>query len=254
MEILDILEDVYSLIKTSEYGDKVKLIGNFALINNLKNYPLNFYFRSVTKDIDFDISISNVKNYIKDFSKILSRSNKYNFVVTNIKDTTKYDNAKILFDVYNKNNQLIISDINIDIEYKDRLFYTETEALSKVQDIEHAFVTKIMIETQDDTARRIKDLLDVYKILNTVFVNGITKGYILDLMKLYDKQFIHPTVWCEEKTVERHIKSVNKIIQKENLIKLNAEDIVYTFQNLIFGLIDNRLNNDAIFLQGRWWW
>lgn len=255
-EAYSILDRVYVAILNSNLREEVILIGAYALRLNIKDSFIRENIRPVTLDLDFDLNINlyNNREEIKELIKSIIKNalSEYYIEIKKCKFNENSLTIQIKFNVYSNNKEkLLYKNLGIDLSFKN---LREDEIVYRIQNIERALITKLYLETKDDSTRRNKDLVDIYKILRGTYINGITKNKVLQLLNYYNLQLIHPEVWLDYNTYEKHIESIDKV--KSNMLteEVKTELIVQEVGDFIVGLINPNVPDTAYFYNGLWYY
>lgn len=242
-----ILKTVYNYIRKSKIGSNSILIGAFALKINMNNESNNI--RPITKDIDFSYFDNDLELAIDYINFILESITEFKVIITKTKFRQETKTASIKFKAILKDGSEIRG-LGLDIGQKNK--YKNKIDINGIQRIEHALAIKIVLETKDESTRRTKDLVDIFKILTVKYKKGITKQYVLQILDSYDMTMLNPQVWLDKETIYSHTQALNKMEKSKQLGIYSAREVVLTTSKFLVGLINSNLADNSIFINGKW--
>lgn len=252
----DVLYSVFQQLQRSELGVNLKLIGAFALKINLQNYPLAARIRPSTQDIDFVFDLTNVQgttiNKITDSIAYIVEQTP-NFRIEVKKKKVRDKSLTIVFNAYSlQTGEHLVRSLKIDAGMKEQIIHK-----TMIQTVEEALVTKIMLETEDESTRRLKDVIDIYKILTTYYEGGITKGLYNYLKQEYQTPMIQPQVWFNQVVIQAHIDAVSTGKMRTTLkslqdLEVEPSNVIHYVAAFIRGISDPNTPDTSVFYKGQW--
>ena len=218
MELRDKILDI--ILKYPQY----KLVGGYSIIKNMKNSD---WEARATTDLDIRIC-SNIQ-----------KENNIDFLINILNDNNLKTEIKI---TKNNNYKIFVYDgkykIKVDIEYKDG-----SNIESNIKNLKESLKDKFELVMLMPN-KQFKNVVDVIICLHDEFPDGISKKEFLNIVNKDILYHIDLSIQIE----------LSQKFKPNILNGLKIEEYAIRFNSLLEGLLDDTIDENSIFKDGKWYY
>lgn len=218
MELRDKILDI--ILQYPQY----KLVGGYSIMKNMKDSD---WEARATTDLDIRICSD------------IQKENNIDFLINILNDNNLKTEIKM---TKNNSYKIFVSDgqfrIKVDIEYKDG-----SNIESNIKNLKESLKDKFELVMLMPN-KQFKNVVDVIICLHDEFLNGISKKEFLNII---NKDILYHI------DLDMQIELSQKF--KPNVLNgLQIEEYAIRFNSLIEGLLDDMIDENSIFKDGKWYY